>query len=472
MLSATHDTSLSTRGKGARSQTIGYYLGAFPCLSETFIQREVDALYRHGLPLHVFAHQPLDRELLQPMGLELLRKTHYLRTSQNPRQHNTMLGRHLIVRILRHPLRTLGMLRYFWAHRQTLFMPRQWKREQLVRVLKLADAAERAGVNHLHSPWAFTEASVALLAAKLLGVPYSVQARASDLYARAQHRGLDQKLAQAAFIITNSNYNVGTIEEHLSDHEAPPIHRVYEGLNLQALDPVEPREGPLGTARLLCVARLTEPKGITHLLQALSLLKRAGRSFTCDIIGAPTRKEPHYAEEVRRLHGELGLEEDVRLLGAQSFEKVLERLRWADLFLLAAVEASDGRRDVTPNSLIEALAMGVPVVSTRSGAIPELVDDGQSGLLVSPGHAEDFAAAICRILDDDALRGRMASHARTVSEDRFDIEKNIQSYLQLFRGESPASGRAPDGRPELASTARTGEPPQAPQLPPHSQAQG
>ena len=414
---------------------VAYYVGAFPCLSETFIQREVAALYRSGLALRVFAHRALDRELLQPMGLELLQKTTYL-----PLHGGVVRG--LLRQLRRRPARTLHSLCYFWTFRRALLMPGQSKRDLLVRSLLLAEALEESGVTHLHSPWAFNDAVVALLAAKLLRIPYSVQARASDLYSHKSLNSLDQKLIQAAFIVTNADYNVRTIEERFTGRKSPPIHCVYEGLEVRTLEPVAPREGPLETARLLCVARITEPKGIIHLLQAANLLKRSGWSFRCDIIGSVPASEPGYAEEVRRLHADLGLAEEVRFLGAQPFDRVLERYRWADLCLLAAVEASDGRRDVTPNTLIEALSMGVPVVSTRSGAIPEVVDDGETGLLAPPADPEAFAAAIMSLLDDDALRCRMAARARIVAESRFDIEENICTYLKLFQWQGTGNGDA------------------------------
>jgi glycosyltransferase involved in cell wall biosynthesis len=451
MLSAGQRASTSPADRpGRRTETVGYYLGVFPCLSETFIQREVDALYRAGLGLRVFAHESLDADLLQPMGQELARKTLYLPLEAK------FTGK-LLGRCWRHPVRTLRMLCHFWTRWRVIFHPQQSKRVQLARVLSLAAAAEREGVTHLHSPWAFADASVTLLAARLLGVPYSVQPRASDLHARTQRRGLPERLAEANFLVTNSDYNVRAIELLLPADQRPPIRRVYEGLDVQALRPVPPREGPLGVARLLCVARLTEPKGITDLLLSLDQLRREGRLFTCDIIGATADDEPDYCAQVRGMHRDLGLEAHVRFLGARSFDTVLDRLRWADLFLLPARKASDGRRDITPNSLIEALAMGVPAVSTHSGAIAEIIESEQSGLLVPPNDPTAFTAAIKRLLDEDAFRCRLAGYGRRVAEERFDIDRNIQTYLRLFQrsGSSGLGASNPfPGRPlELSGGA-------------------
>jgi len=441
MLSAPQHASSSPADRpGRRAKTVGYYLGVFPCLSETFIQREVDALYRAGLGLRVFAHEALDADLLEPMGQELIRTTLYL--PLEAKVTGQLLGR-----CWRHPVRTLRMLRRFWTQRRVIFSPQQSKRVQLARVLSLAAAAEREGVTHLHSPWAFADASVTLLAAQLLGVSYSVQPRASDLHARTQRRGLCERLAEADFLVTNSDYNVRAIERLLPAGQRPPVRRVYEGLSVKALRPVPPREGPLGVARLLCVARLTEPKGITDLLLCLDQLKREGRLFTCDIIGAAADDEPAYCEQVRRMHRDLALEAHVRFLGAQPFDTVLDRLRWADLFVLPAREAADGRRDVTPNSLIEALAMGVPAVSTHSGAIAEIIESEQSGLLVPPNDPTAFAAAIKRVLDEDAFRARLAVHGRRVAEERFDIDRNIQTYLRLFERSGWAGLGSVDPRP-------------------------
>jgi glycosyltransferase involved in cell wall biosynthesis len=183
----------------------------------------------------------------------------------------------------------------------------------------------------------------------------------------------------------------------------------------------------------LSVASLIEPKGLVYLLEACGLLRERGLPVRCEIIGGPD--EPLYTNyliTLKKMHRRLGLEGCVVFRGAQPFAKVLEAYRTADLFVLPCVEAQDGHRDITPNALIEAMAMKLPVVSTTITAIPEIVQDGVSGLLVPPRDSKALADAMERLIGDPRLRRELGEHARRRVEERFDINKNIGQYLDLF----------------------------------------
>jgi glycosyltransferase involved in cell wall biosynthesis len=405
---------------------VGYFLGVFPCLSETFIRREVAALRRQGVNLLVFAYRGADLDLLGPDERDLARETIYL-----PARTAWLLP--LLRRLFRNPSQTLAALAFLRKRRRTLFVGVASVRRFLAQVLGLVEELERCGVEHLHSPWAFGDAATARLAAEFLALPCSLEARASDLYKRDCLPGLDEKLAESSFVITNSDYNVATIGRRLGADHRVPVRRVYEGVEIASLCPEPPRHGPLEPARILCVARITEPKGLSYLLDAARLLKERGYSFCCEVVGARVDSEEQYADEILDRRRELDLESEVRFSGPLLFAEVVERYRWADLCVLAAIESSDGRRDITPNSLIEALAMGVPIVSTRSGAIAELVDHGKSGLLVPPADARSFADAMQLLIDDQDLRHRMAHGAREAAAMRFDIDRNVQVHAELFR---------------------------------------
>ena len=143
--------------------------------------------------------------------------------------------------------------------------------------------------------------------------------------------------------------------------------------------------------------------------------------------------EVNYYLRLRKLHRALGLESVVRFAGPLSFDRVLPRYATADVVVLPAMQAADGRREVTPNALLEAMAMGCAVVSTPIGGIPEIIEDGVSGLLVPSGDAAALAAALMR-LRDPAMRARLGAAARERVALRFDLKRNIQQYVALFRG--------------------------------------
>ncbi len=186
---------------------------------------------------------------------------------------------------------------------------------------------------------------------------------------------------------------------------------------------------------MLTVATLGETKGLVYLLKSCKALKKRGFVFKCEIIGGT--HEPIYTNyyvELKKLRGKFGLEKSVSFLGAQPFNNVLEGYKNADIFILPCVIARDGSRDVTPNVLIEAMAMKIPVISTNITGIPELVQDGISGILVPPENECALTEAIIRLINDDKLRRDLGEKAREKVEERFDINKNILKYIDLFQG--------------------------------------
>jgi glycosyltransferase involved in cell wall biosynthesis len=301
----------------------------------------------------------------------------------------------------------------------------------------LAGHLRDAGIDRVHSPWGDRAGFAAMLAAKLLGVPFSVQIRAHDLHDPAYHHALREMLPSADFVITNTQYNRPFIQA-LMPGRRTGIHTIYNGINLAEFNPPE-RSTTIGSPmRILCVARLVEQKGLTYLLDACALLRDRNFPFTCDVVGGT--EEPLYAEYWQRLkekHHHLNLESLVFFRGAQPFATVMEAYRAADVFVLPCVVARDGRRDITPNAVIEAMAMKLPVVSTPVTGVVEIVEHGTSGLLVSPEDPVALADEIERLAHDRALATKLGENARQRIENRFDADQNVLARLRLF-GATPA----------------------------------
>jgi len=402
---------------------LAYYHHAFPVLSETFIQREVAALREAGMAVDVLAHEAHGAASFDETARALQATTRYLPIP-------TARPAGLLALAGRHPLRLLNTRLYLAARQHT---PRKTLRRDRIlfhRVVQLATALRDGGYARVHSPWASPDATVAMLAARLADVGYSVQARASDIHRRGAEHGRAERLVHADVVITNTRYN----QAHLARMApgAPLARVIHNGLDLRRFTPSPPptAEPP----RLLFVGRLSEPKGLEDLLQACARLRDAGAPFVCELVGARVAGEVDHYLTLRRLHRRLGLGELVRFVGPLPFAAVIERYRAADLVVLPAIEARDGRREVMPNVLLEAMAMERPVVGTRLGGIAELVEDGVSGLLVPPRNPVALAAALSRLLADPTLRRRLALAGRARVEERFDIARNIAAYVALFRG--------------------------------------
>ena len=178
---------------------------------------------------------------------------------------------------------------------------------------------------------------------------------------------------------------------------------------------------------ILSIGRLVEKKGFPILLRAAAMLRREGIDFRLRIIGTGP-DEP----DLRRLASGLALEECVQFDGPVPHEELLPLFRTADLFVLASIVASDGDRDGLPNVLLEALALGVPVVSTRVSAIPELIEHEETGLLVNPGDPGGLAEQMERLLFDEQLRAKVIEQGRREVVTRFDVKENVAKLADLF----------------------------------------
>lgn len=401
-----------------------YYLRAFPILSETFIQREIAALLELGMSLEVLAEEARGTEHFDDDAHRMAARTTYL--GRPPASSSA-----LWFWLSRRPLTLLNTIAYVRLRTHTVRKSALGDRAMIRRALRLARLLRQYRATHIHAPWSGSDALAALLAAHLAGIRYSVQARASDLHKYAMQPGLDDRLGHADFVITNAHYNVPAIRAWLPAPADRDVHVIYEGVDPRRLVPTSaaPRSG---APTILSVARLVEPKGIDVLLRACRILKDGGTAFHCVVVGGRMADEVNYYVRVRKLWRALSLQEDVEFLGAQSFATVRTWFARADLCVLAAMQAADGRRDVTPNSLIEAMALGLPIVSTRSGAIPELIEDGVSGVLVAPNDERALAAAIADLLGDQERRRRLGAAARRRVEERFDILQNAARYAEVF----------------------------------------
>lgn len=404
-----------------------YYLWSFPILTETFIQRELAALMKAGISVEVVAHRFEDWEFLDRDARSLTEHTHYLVPIRRAE-----LARYAWRLFLRGPLTLINAFLYTifcqYAGRKSLVLDYVLFK----RAVYLAGVSEEKGAHHMHAPWASMDAFVALVAARLLRIPYTVQARAYDLHRHSSAVGLSVKLANADFIVTNSRYNESVIRILLPSGSEGKIRTIYNGIDLNQFQPRNGRQLGGASVKILSVADLVEPKGLEYLIRACNILREQGYIVKCEIIGARVMSEINYYIELKKLRKALALETEVAFLGKQPFERVLEKYGEVDMFVLPAVTARHGGRDITPNALIEAMAMKLPVVSTTSGAIPEVIEHGVSGILVPPRNEEALAEAMIRLLTNESLRIELGSNARKRVEKRFDISKNVAEYVTLF----------------------------------------
>ena len=383
-----------------------YVVSLFPCWSETFIVREIAEMARAGADIRILSLRHPCESLVQSDAAALLDRAIY--PARGARAAAAALHA-----ALRAPVRELAHAR--------LLCGELWRRPVSLaktavawgRALSALEAIARFRPQHIHAHFATYPSTVALLLSRRLRVPFSFTAHAHDIFLEDQM--LAPKLRESAFSVAISEFNREYLAQRLGAKATRGMRIVHCGI-----DPAVFAFRPEGRdpRRILAVGRLDAIKGFAHLVDACALLRDRGVDFTCDIVGSG----PLGGELAARI-GQLALEGHVRLGGARKQEEVREMLAAAGVFALPSVVTPRGDRDGIPVVLMEAMACGLPVVSTRVSGIPELVRDGVTGLLADPGDPEQLADCLQRLIERPAHGAHLASRARAAVERDFDIRR-------------------------------------------------
>jgi colanic acid/amylovoran biosynthesis glycosyltransferase len=399
---------------------VAYILSRFPKLTETFILREMYWLPESGIEVHIFSLlNPLPTPVHQ-QAEELMPNVHY-----SP----FFLSWSLILAqfhfIFRSPVGYLrALLRAIWqTYREPLV---------LLRVLLLfpksvyfARQMEDLGVDHVHAHFVWVNGVAASIASDLIGVTFSLHPHAFGLFMRDQV-SVRRQLERADKIVTVSEFHRAYIAALSSSIQPDDVEIVHYGLQT---DGFQPSASPVDnkTPHILSVGSLTEKKGHEYLIDACVLLAEKGYDFQCSIIGVGPLQESLQARINR-----YKLQDKVHLLGGKKQDEVLDLYRQSDIFALACVVAQGGDRDGMPNVLIEAMAMQLPVVTTPVTGIPELVRDGENGLLVPEREGAALAQALERLIQDEPLRRELGRRGRETVLNGFEVRQTAAKLAAVF----------------------------------------
>jgi colanic acid/amylovoran biosynthesis glycosyltransferase len=230
------------------------------------------------------------------------------------------------------------------------------------------------------------------------------------------------------------------------------VHVIYGGVDTDRLSP-RPKEPSTGPFQILCVARFEEVKGHTYLVEACRLLRERGIAFQCGLIG-----DGPWLSKVAAQIELAGLNNSIQLLGARPYPEVIQAFTQADVVVLPTAPTASGKREGIPNVLKEAMACGLPVVASAVGGIPELVDDGISGILLPPKNAAALADALQRLNEYPALRHRLGRGGREKILREFDLKNSVAKRSHLFLYGQCADEAVPSTnilpRTELPETAQ------------------
>lgn len=366
---------------------VGYVLKRFPRLSETFVLHELLALERRGIRVTVFAmgrpHETVSHRALTSLAAEV-------RYAPRPATDGALSSR-----------------------------TAPWGRW-------VAHEAEMRGVDHLHAHFATTATEVAWAAHDTCGIPFSFTAHAKDIYHESVDAGwLARAIDASAFTVTVSEFNRRHLAALAGPGAAARVHRIYNGVDLDAF----PFVG--GAARVadtvLGVGRFVEKKGFADLVEALALLRDRGRLVRLTLVG-----DGEQAADLRALASARGLGDLVDFTGPLPQDDVRRLMQTRAVFALPCVVGADGNRDGLPTVILEAMASGLPVVSTDVTGVPEMIADGVTGRIVGQRRPRCLAGAIETLLDAPGAATALARRARARVEATFRLDANVAQLARLF----------------------------------------
>ncbi|MCP4249418.1 MAG: glycosyltransferase family 4 protein [bacterium] len=343
--------------------------------------------------------------------------------------------------------------RFFAALANALFGERETLRGRIAAIAHLLVACHWARlsrnerVTHIHAQWIHSSGTIAMYGAWLLGVPFSFTGHATDLF--RDRVALKDKIRRAEFIICISSFHRDFYVEHGARPEQLRI--VYCGIDVdQFSSPEASRKRSEGVIRIRSSGRLVEKKGFRYLIDACKVLAERGVALECVIGGSGPLEQT-----LRKQVDELGLSDRMTVTGeALKQEKIPEFMHGGDVYCLPCVWASDNDVDGLPQMLMEAMACGLPAVSTRLVGIPDLVVHEKTGILVEPNDAMALADAILRLGRDRDLAERLARAGRQHVLEKFDISNCLEPLIAEFRAKlgQPAVSAEMDELPHPAPT--------------------
>lgn len=395
-----------------------YIMSRFPKLTETFILYEILELERQGYEVEVYPLLKHPASVRHPEAERVVSEAFF------------------------HPLLSLPIV---WAHIaflfscplryfSTLFSALKASRRSLnfflgvmvyfPKAVWFARTMQARGVDHIHAHFANHPAMVAFVISKLVDLQYSFTAHGSDLH--KDQTMLKEKVEASLFAVTVSDFNKEVMVSAAGEAVRQKIHVIHCGVDPSEFKPI-PNRPAAGPIRLICVASFEEVKGHRFLVKACRILRDRGISVECRLIGeGPLRRE------IERQVAAEDLSTSVLFLGGQPRPQVVRELSSADIIVLPSVPTAEGKREGIPVALMEGMAVGLPAVSSRLSGIPELVKDGESGLLTEPGNSEALADALSRLAQSPELRAQMGAAGRRIIEQEFNHSVNVGQFSSLL----------------------------------------
>ena len=390
---------------------IAYILKMYPRFSETFIVNEILELERQGVDVRIYSLRKPDDGRFHPALARI--KANVIYVPQYPQMEPER------VRAAHVALAAARPAAYATLRAEVEAIGQPYALKRFLQAGYIAAHLLKNPVDAMHAHFASVATRVANYASRLTGIPYSFTAHAKDIFHdEVNPVSLQRKIAGARFVVTVSRFNQTYLQQEIQRDAPGDVRRLYNGIDLGHFRPKSRVERD--PTLILSVGRLVEKKGFDVLIDACAILHRRGLDFRCEIIGKGELHDP-----LARQITAHGLAEKVILVGPRPQDEVRAAYQRAALFALPCRIGSDGNRDGLPTVLLEALACGLPVVTTPVTGNPEIVDDGLNGRLVPENDPLALADALADLLQNEPLRRRMSMGARLKVERDFDVRRNV-----------------------------------------------
>jgi colanic acid/amylovoran biosynthesis glycosyltransferase len=404
----------------SKSTPIAYISQIFPGLTVTFIYREVLALRDVGFDIATFAIWKPNMNKISAESKHLVDGSFYV----FPISWSKFIAAHLYFFLTR-PIKYIGTLFFVLTRRGESTKNRGRTFIHFFEAIYLALDVKRQGIRHIHAHFTVSAATIALVIARMLDISFSFTAHNNIFTDRLI---LKEKLKAAKFILAISEYSRDFLlqllpEENLQDKS----HIVHCGISPDDFSPPTHKaknQQPL----IFSLSQLVERKGLPVLVEACKILDERGYDFQCLIAGDGPQR-PLLEELITKYQ----IQDKVQLVGVIFQEQLTGYLDRADMFVLPCLTTSSGDRDGIPVVLMESMAMEIPTISTYVSGIPELIEDGQSGLLVKEKDAVALADAMQRLLEDDELKQRLGKNGRQKVVREFNVYENAAQLATLFQ---------------------------------------
>jgi glycosyltransferase involved in cell wall biosynthesis len=400
---------------------IAYLAPELPSLSATFVTNEIWALEGKGMKIYPFSVHKPGHKAHGEKAEELANRTYTLY------DHSFLTAITSFLKLfLKNPGRILKakmmMLSDIW--KVGLFSIQSMKLfYQFVRGSDLALNLMNQNVQHLHIHFAHVPTQIGMYAAIMADIPFTFMVHANDIFERPLL--IREKVARAHRTASISQFNIDLMEKKGADLNRIEIVRCGVDANQYGTMNASVRQDDvflIGT-----IGRLVEKKGIDTLIEAAKWLKETEIKFRVEIAG-----DGPLLEELKSLSKKLDLDDKIAFLGSLPHEKVMTWMKQLDVFVLAAKKDRNGDMDGIPVVLMEAMMLGIPVISTQLSGIPELILHENTGLIGKPGSSTDLTNNLMRIMESEVLVQKLTQNATHRIINEFDRSLNADRLIAMI----------------------------------------